>query len=192
MAKSNVNDQVDDNNDDGEGLDNDLFPNADDLASAEAIWGEGSEADEKSRPVGSMQAEITEATMGRSSSDKLQIHYKLLVLTGPGKDETLNKYDGLDTPERARITQNQLRRLGVDTKKINIKMLPSVLMDLQGKKIVINCKQNGDFYNIYFTKLVNDKPTSGPREGGGKPAPTNRPPGGKPVAAGNKGGGFKR
>lgn len=146
-------------------VDDSLFPNPEDLADAEEIWNGGVEETEKGRPVGPFQAKIVSAALERSSSgDRLQIHYELEITT-PGKfaGTTLHKYDGLGSAQQASISQNQLRRVGVETKKVDLKRLPAVLLELKDKSVLINCRVKGDFHNIFFSRLVSGSQTSAPR-----------------------------
>lgn len=173
-------------------VDESLFPNDEDFKEAQGIWGEGQEQADKAKPTGPFQASIENAVLERSSSgERLQIHYELKILT-PGKfaDEVLHKYDGLGSPQQASISQNQLRRLGVDTKKVNLKTLPAHLLNLKGKKCVINCRQKGEYHNIFFTKLLSNTPMGGPRPGAG--GATTKPGGGKPAAPVATGAGGKK
>lgn len=138
-------------------VDDALFPSKDDAAAAEAAWSGGAEALANGSPVGNLTLEITDAELMRSaSSSRLQIHYELTILAGVAAGVVLHKYDGLDKPETAKISQSQLKRLGIDTSKVSLKTLPAVLLNLKGKKISANAKQNGEFYNIYFTKVLTD------------------------------------
>jgi len=134
--------------------DEDLFPGGEEEAEeAEAAWGEGEKASRN--PIGTFQVHIDEATLGRSqSSDRLQIHYALTIAVGEYKERTIHKYDGLETPQQAGITRQQLTRLGVDTKGMSIKNLPAALVDLQDKYAVITTKQNGEYFNIYVVRLI--------------------------------------
>jgi hypothetical protein len=172
----------DDDNNGGDEVDESLFPNPEDEQEAEQLWGAGNEANDAAKPKGSFQAEILDSSLGRSTgTNRLQIHYHLKLLSGkPAEIGTeLHKYDGMGSEKQVEITQQQLRRLGIDTKKVNIKSLPAHLLNLKGKKVVINCKQNGDFHNITFQKLMTDTPAGGPRPGGSAPKPGGSPkPGG--------------
>lgn len=174
--------------DDNDGVDDSLFPNPEDLNEANEIWAGGVEENEKSKPVGPFQAIIRGATLERSSSgERLQVHYEIeITQAGNFAGTTWHKYDGLGSAQQASITQNQLRRLGVDTKKVDLKRLPAVLLELKDKKVVINCRVKDQYHNIFFTKLVTGTPMSGPRPGGtvtagkGKgPAPAGGAKGGK-------------
>ncbi len=139
----------------GGGLDTSLFPDEASLNEANEAWsGAGAEA-EKTRPIGTFQAEIVEATLGRAtSSGRLQIAWKLRIKGGERDGIELRKYDGLGSAAQANVTQSQLQRLGIDTKKISLTTLPAVLLDLQTKTVKIQTKMNGNFYNIYFQGIV--------------------------------------
>ena len=120
------------------------------------IWNQGTEQRTKGEPDGKFQALIEDATLGRSaSSGRVQIHYKLKVLTGPSSGQSLNKYDGLGSPKQVSITQQQLKRLGIDVDKVDMKKLPAVLLDLKNKTVDCMGKHSGDFYNVNFNKLIN-------------------------------------
>ena len=96
---------------------------------------------------------IISATLGASqSSGRLQITYTLRILAGASKGVEVKKYDGFGSEKQTSMTQGQLRTLGVDTSKISIKQLPVHLLKLQGQVVSIECKQNGEFYNIYFQR----------------------------------------
>ncbi len=148
---------------DGEGLDESLFPDAAEFEAAEQLWGEGVEEATKSRPLGTFPAEIVDAVMERSSSSgNLQIHYELKILSGQYAGVVLQKYDGLNTPQRAAITQGQLKRVGIDPKKTSLRTLPASLLQLKAKKVVLLCREKNDFYNILFQKLVEGSVTQSP------------------------------
>jgi hypothetical protein len=147
------------NDDNLEGVDMGLMPDGanDDLDGLDDVWGAGQEQVAKGEPLGTFRVQIEKATVGRSnSSGRLQIHYELTVC---GEHEsagiTLHKYDGLGTPQQASITQRQLAALGVNTGQVNGKQLPGVLLALQGSVVEVMARKNGDFYNIYFQKVIN-------------------------------------
>jgi hypothetical protein len=145
------------------GVDDALFPSAEDFNEAEGIWNGGQEEAAKGNPQGTFQFEITVAELTRAaSSDRLQIHYRLRILS-PGQyhDIEVNKYDGLGSQAQAAITQRQLQRLGIDTTKVTLKTLPAHLVDLVGLKVVATAKQNGEFYNINFVKPLTDAEAQG-------------------------------
>lgn len=143
-------------------FDSSLFPDKESLEEAVGAFSEGQEKAEKGNPIGTFNATIISADLGRSqSSDRLQIHYELELLTGEPKGETLHKYDGLATPDQVSITLQQLKRLGVKTAGIDLEQLPAILLDLKGKTISITTKQNGEYYNIYFQRMLGDKPSAG-------------------------------
>lgn len=162
-----------------EEIDPSLFPDASAMKDADDIWKGGEEEAAKRNPVGSFLWEIEDAELTRStSSDKLQIHYHLKVLSPPENiGVEVDKYDGLGSPKQASITQQQLKRIGVDTSKVTMKTLPAILLELKGKKVLGTAKQNGDFYNMYFSKLAPDgtnalaAAASGNGAKGGRPAP---------------------
>jgi hypothetical protein len=176
--------------DENDDIDESLFPNPEDAQEAEEFWSGGIEENDRARPTGSFQANIDNATLERSSSgDRLQIHYELTIITpGTYKDTTLHKYDGLGSKQQASITQNQLRRLGVDTKKVSLKTLPATLLTLKNKKCIINCRIKGDYHNVLFTKLLGDTPLSAPRQAGATGVPAGRANGAKPTAKAGTGG----
>jgi hypothetical protein len=137
------------------GFDSELFADVAAQQSAASNWDAGKKIQPKNQPQGTFQAEITAAELGRSaSSDRLQIHYEMVILLGPSKDTIIHKYDGLETPEQVNMTQRQLTRLGADISKMNLEELPAVLLELEHQKVVIRCKQNKEFYNIFFQKVV--------------------------------------
>jgi len=144
-----------------ERFDKSLFGAASEAAKAEDVWQQGIEG--LNQPVGTFQVDIVTAVLERSqSSDRLQIHYELVVLAGANKDLKFDKYDGLETPDQTRISQAQLSALGVNVKKTSINALPAILLDLTHKKATIKTKQNGAFFNIYFQKLITGMPSSVP------------------------------
>lgn len=145
-----------------ESYDSSLFPSATDAKNAESAWNSGQEEAEKGQPVGTFQAIIKEAELGRSSSsDRLQIHYSLEIANGEFKGVELHKYDGLETSQQASITQQQLNRLGVNTKNLSLNQLPAALLDLVDKTVQIRTKKNGEYYNIYFQRLMTEPVASG-------------------------------
>lgn len=138
-------------------VDESLFPSAADAATADDVWSGGQEEAKRGRPVGTFQAIVLEAELCRSqSSDRLQIHYKLLIAAGEYKDVELHKYDGLETKQQASITQQQLNRLGIKTEGLNLKKLPAVLLALIDKKVNITTRQNKEFFNIYFQRMLGE------------------------------------
>ena len=148
-----------------ESYDSSLFPSKEHQKAATDVWTGAQKQVEKSDPVGTFQATIDVAELVRSqSSDRLQIHYKLNILVGENKGTVLNKYDGLQTEQQAAITQQQLARLGVKTAAITMEKLPAMLLSLVGKNCSITTKKNGDFFNIYFQRLMGE--TVGAGNGG--------------------------
>lgn len=142
-----------------ERFDKTLFADANEAAKMDDVWNQGQEA--RNLPIGSFQADIASAVLERAqSSDRLQIHYELVILSGSFKDVKLEKYDGLETPEQTSITQSQLAALGVNVKKLTVATLPATLLKLTHQKAAIKTKQNGPFYNIYFQKLIVGTPKS--------------------------------
>ena len=138
-----------------ETVDTSLFTDAAEAKAAEDIFSSGKEYKQKHQPVGTFQVEITEAVLERSqSSNRLQIHYELVVLVGPSKDIVLSKYDGLEQEVSANIALQDLARVGVKTTNLNLKTLPAALVALKGRKATVTAKQNGDFYNVNFRKLL--------------------------------------
>jgi len=134
-----------------------LFPDKESAASANAVWTGGKEHAKKSQPIGSHNVNIDLAELGRStSSDRLQIHYALTIVSGESKGVTLHKYDGLETEQQASITQQQLQRLGIKTDSVTIDKLPAVLLGLTDKKASITTKKNGEYFNIYFNRLLGE------------------------------------
>lgn len=140
-----------------DGIDESLFPTAESFGEFETVFKEGQE--ELKNPIGVFQGRIVSATFGRSaSSNRPQITYKLEILVGKYKDREVMKYDGLGTPQQAKIALQSLNRLGVDAAKLTPKTLPAVLLTLAGIYLTFEAKQNGDFYNVYFQKKL-DKET---------------------------------
>ena len=138
-----------------EEFDRSLFDSAEEAAQASAMLDAGRGYQSAHQPVGTHQAEITEAVLERSqSSGRLQIHYELTILVGPHKDTVIYKYDGLDTDVGTNITMQDLSRLGVDTAKVTIATLPAILITLKGKKVTIKAKQNKQYYNVNFVKIL--------------------------------------
>ena len=149
-------------------FDSGLFPDQAEATAAEATWEEGGVEAARNEPVGTLQVSIDEATLGHSiNSGRLQITYKMTILTGEYKDVIIRKYDGLDTNQQSSISRQQLERLGVNVKGLKLQQLPAVLLELVGKNAVVMTKKNGQYYNIYFQRLI-----QGEGEGGfaGTPA----------------------
>lgn len=148
-------------------IDPDLLPNAEGSAD-EAVWNAGREESKKTNPVGTFQVIIKSAELGRStSSNRLQIKYALEVASGDAVGATIYKFDGLGTAKQASISQQQLTRIGIDLDGVSMSNLPAVLADLVGRVVAVQAKQNGDFYNIYFTKAVDTAVGgAGPVKGG--------------------------
>ena len=141
----------------------------DDLAAAQEAWGAGFTHKRDDQPAGQFQAEITSAIFGRSqNSNRLQIAYELTIIGGEHAGTVVKKYDGLETPQQASITQGQLKQLGVDVKTLTLDKLPALLLSLLGKRITMKCKHNGDFYNVFFLKpIVSTGVTGGTAPAGG-------------------------
>lgn len=138
-----------------ESFDESLFPAEGDKKAADEAWDAGKEETARGNPIGNFNAEIKSAVLGRSkSSDRLQISYELVIAAGEFRGVTIRKYDGLGSPQQTSITQNGLKKLGVDINTVTMKTLPAVLVDLEGKFVAITTKQNGDFYNIYFQRII--------------------------------------
>ncbi len=136
-------------------VDSTLFPSAEDATEAQSVWDQGVAEAARDNPVGTFQAKINEAILGRSmSSDRLQIHYELEIESGEFAGVKVHKYDGLETSQQAKITQSQLNRLGVETTGMKMEEIPAVLLDLTGKSLIFSAKQNGRYYNIYFQRLM--------------------------------------
>ena len=134
-----------------------LFPSVEEAKGAEDVWQQGVEQTSKQNPVGTFTVSFDEITLGRStSSGRLQITYKMTILAGESKDSEIRKYDGLETSQQASITQQQLERLGIDAKTLSLQQLPAALLTLRDKRAVVMCKQNGQYYNVYFQRLVQE------------------------------------
>ena len=132
---------------------------ADDAAAMDPamIWDQGKDAKPSNQPAGTFQVEISDAVKEEAiSSGNPQIHYELVILNGPHKDKVLHKYDGLGSAQQAQISSGQLRRLGIDTKKLAYDAIPAALLELKGKKALINARHRNDFYNIFFVKLIGE------------------------------------
>lgn len=137
------------------GVDNSLLPSGATENDDDSIFAEGLKDAQLDKPKGKFQARIDAAELGRStSSNRLQIHYTLTILNGPSANITLHKYDGLATPQQTAMTTQQLSRLGVVLEGLTLQKLPAVLVDLVGQTVAIMCKQNKQFHNIYFQKLL--------------------------------------
>lgn len=170
-----------------ESADDALFPDKESAAEADEVWGDGQKAAEEDNPVGTFQININSATLGRAmSSGKLQIIYELAILAGKYKDVVIRKYDGLGSAKQAKITQQQLKRIGIDASRLSVQQLPAALLTLTDKKLVATAKQNGEFYNIYFVR-----PITGPIGIGESPVAAGVGAGKKDVAAKKPGGGRK-
>ena len=127
----------------------------DDVEAAAALWEGGKSVQRSDQPVGTFQAEVADAILGRSqSSDRLQVAWELVLIAGEHKGKVLRKYDGLESEQQVQIFQSGLRQLGVETKDMSFKQLPAVLLSLKGKAVTIRTKQNQDFYNIYFQRAI--------------------------------------
>lgn len=151
-------------------FDTGLFPDPSEAAAAESTWDDGAKEADRNNPVGTFQVSIDDANLGRSiNSDRLQITYKMTILTGEYKDVVIRKYDGLETAQQASITRQQMERLGINVKGLSLQQLPAVLLELIGKQAVIMAKKNGQYYNIYFQRLMQSE---GPGGFAGAPAGT--------------------
>lgn len=162
-----------------DGFDPALFPDMAAQQAAQEVWNQGSKEAASDNPVGTFIVNIDEAELGRSmSSNRLQIHYKVTIMSGQFQGKELNKYDGLETAQQSKISQQQLARLGVDVNNLDLGKLPAILLSLKDKKAKITTKVNGQFFNIYFQGLVTDmnaamvQPGKAPQ---GANAPSNRP-----------------
>jgi len=137
----------------------------DDLESGDLfeVWNQGKTRQKDNEPEGTFQVEIASAVFGRSQgSDRPQITYELVVLSGPAKGKSLRKYDGLGSDQQCQISQSQLTNLGIDAKSLTLKQLPAALVSLAGKKATVKAKHNGDFYNIYFQRAITPAKQSKP------------------------------
>jgi hypothetical protein len=144
-----------------EDVDQSLFPDAASVQDAEQVWEGGTAEAAKRNPVGNFVATIDEAILCRAaSSDRLQVKYSLKLVGGEFDGTELMKFDGLGSPQQAGITQGQLKALGVDVSKVTLKSLPATLLNLNGKKVMIACKQNGEYYNIRFMRLAGENITA--------------------------------
>ena len=144
-----------------ESYDAELFQDAQEAQAAETLWNSTKAGVRPDQPIGNFQVELTSAVLGPSqSSGRLQIAYEMVILVGEHKDKVIRKYDGLDKPETISITKQQLKRIGVDSDKVSLSQLPAVLLSLKGSKLAVQCKLNkttqGEFYNIYFNKVIQD------------------------------------
>lgn len=136
-------------------IDESLFPDKEALDAAQKDWEGGKEESEKANPVGVFQARIASAELGRStSSNRLQIHYELEIAVGDMKGAIVHKYDGLEGAKSTSITQQQLGRLGISVDKLNLRTLPAQLLALVDEMVMISCKQNNEFYNVYFQRRI--------------------------------------
>lgn len=138
-----------------ESVDPSLQMDAQQSAELDAIFQEGQTKAARKNPVGTFQFDIQDATFEQSkNSGRWQIHYELQILTGEYAGEVLNKYDGFGSGDQAQISLSQLKVLGVDTTRLTHAQLPAVLLKVKGKQVVGRAKQNGEFYNINFQKLI--------------------------------------
>ena len=156
-----------------------LFPTVEEREEALTAWDEGKEEAERGNPIGTFQARIAVAELGRSSSsNRLQIHYELEILVGEHQGIIIHKYDGLATAKQSSITQQQLKRLGVDISGLTLELLPAQLLELVDVQIVLATRQNEEFYNIYFQRRMSPGVAQGAPESAASAAP-----GAKPAAA---------
>ncbi|MCK9520147.1 MAG: hypothetical protein M0R74_14150 [Dehalococcoidia bacterium] len=138
-----------------ESFDSTLFADQAERDELGAIFNAGKKNALEGKPEGTFQAIIEKADVGKAtSSGRLQIEYNLKLVTGPAKDTVLQKYDGLQSEKSVEIAMSQLERLGVDLKKLTPDNLRATVKLLEGQMVQINCKQNGEFYNIYFQKVI--------------------------------------
>lgn len=137
-----------------ESFDPTLFENQDAFQEAASFFNKGQEEAIKGRPEGTFQAIIQKADVGRASSGRLQCEYALELMSGASKGSVLMKYDGLQSEKTVEIALGQLSRLGVDIKKVNLNNLRATVKSLENLLVQIMCKQNGEFYNIYFQKVL--------------------------------------
>ena len=157
-----------------EKFDSELFEDAAEQKEVEELFNTAVKA--PPGPVGTFQVDITDAILERSqSSNRIQIHYELVILVGPHKDTILHKYDGLDKDVSVRIAGQELRRLGINLQSLTFATLPAHLVKLKGQRATITAKQKGDFYNINFVKLLLTVPGVSGSVSGPAPAATAGP-----------------
>lgn len=141
-------------------FDDDILPQGDIVSetgteSEVDAWSQGLK--ETENPIGKFTAILSKAELGRSkSSGNLQITW-VLTIEDPGGDydgREIRKYDGLNSPQRAAITQQGLKRLGINPGAVSISTLPDELEKLVGRRVSIETREHGQYYNIYFQRLL--------------------------------------
>lgn len=138
-------------------VDDSLFPDDGDAAEADGIWADGIDETDRGKPVGDWIGEIISAELCRSAgSGRLQIKYQIEVMSGESTGVKVWKYDGLGSAQQASITQGQLQRIGINPKQYTTKTLPAALVPITGIRVAVNARVNGDFYNIFFQRVVTE------------------------------------
>jgi hypothetical protein len=142
-------------------IDNGLMPDTTNEESGdfdkdtESAWEGGRKLSED--PQGVFTATIVSAAVGRSkSSNREQIAYELKIEGGEYDGRVLRKFDGLTSEIQAKIAQDGLQALGIDTDGMSLSQLPSVLVELEGDRVEIEAKKNGRYHNIYFKRRVSE------------------------------------
>jgi hypothetical protein len=140
-----------------ENFDAELFSSVEEQAEAEGVFGAGKALPARENPTGTFQVNIDEVSTGKSqSSDKLQNVFALRILVGPLEGKVIMRYGGLSSEKQVRMELDQLKRLGVNIDAIDsIAKMKATVLTLKDTKCVVNARQNGEFYNIYFQKAIN-------------------------------------
>lgn len=132
-----------------------LFTSEEEFKNAQDLFASAKKQHLEGNPVGTFQARIESAELAKStSSGRLQIVYALKIVAGPNADKTVPKYDGLSSPEQAKIAMDSLKRLGINTEKLTLDTLPATLLTIKDMLVSIQCKQNGQYYNVNFLKPI--------------------------------------
>jgi hypothetical protein len=151
-----------------------LFSSEEEFKEAQAIFGEAHKDHLEGNPIGTYQVLLEDVVWGKSqSSDKWQITWTLKIVGGKIDGKTLMKYSGFGSPQQAKMSMDELKKLGVDTAKLSLNIMPAICLSLKGKMASVKTQQNKEFYNIYFLKLirqVNPKTTQPAGQSGKAPA----------------------
>lgn len=147
------------------------------LAKLKKDWGKAkSEAgqapqggDFKQIPPGRYDAQISDGEINESQNGRLQAYIEVTVLEGENAGETQRKYWGLDKPEHLQYFHRDIMRLGYEVPD-DPEELETLLKEIvkDKPKLRIRIKENGEYMNVYFDKLIQS-------EGAEAPAPAEAP-----------------
>ena len=108
-------------------------------------------------PDGTYEVRIESAILEEAkSTERLQIHWVLTVLTEEYANKALHKYDGCDRPEDLDWVQGTLETLEL-TIPDNIADIGPTLEEAQGLLAEVTVQTRDEFTNIYFNDLLADQ-----------------------------------